>query len=141
MTENTNYEGQSGQIDAAPEIAAETVACDLALFSDANEFAVAVLKKIPELHGIAIIPIWQPQLQDVPNGLLRLRNETPPYIAALLQILGKLAAFGADVHRDMNNQFRAFDRMAQDISTEVKNKLEELRAVTEKLNAPEKNAQ
>lgn len=122
MTEN-----QSSDLpQPAPIINSNTAACDLAFFSDANKFTEEMIKKIPELHGVAIIPLWLPQLKDVPNGLLRLRNESPPYIAALLQMLGNIAAFSNDVNRDMLNQLRAFDQMAKDIATEVKNRVEQL---------------
>lgn len=124
MTENQS----SNPAPAAP-IESENTPCDLVVFSEANKFAESIIKKVPELHGIAIVPIWLPQLQDVPRGLLRLRNESPPYIAALLQMLGNLTAFSVDVHRDMMNQMRAFDQMAKDLSDEVKNKIEQLQTI------------
>lgn len=126
---------ESNQPQPAPVIESANNACDLTLFSEANKFAEEMIRKIPELHGLAIVPIWMPQLQDVPRGLLRLRNETPPYIAALLQMLGNISAFGADVQRDMMTQLRAFDQMAKDISTEVQNKLAELKSINEQVAA------
>lgn len=134
MSDQTISDTPTERPQPAPIIESESTACDLTLFNEANKFAEAMIKKIPELHGLAIIPIWMPQLQDVPHGLLRLRNETPPYIAALLQIMGNLSAFGSDVQRDMMNQLRAFDQMAKDISTEVQNKIAELKSLNEKLN-------
>lgn len=128
-TSDTNPE----RAQPAPVIESPTNACDLTLFSEANKFAEEMIKKIPELHGLAIVPIWMPQLQDIPRGLLRLRNETPPYIAALLQMLGNISAFGMDVQRDMMAQLRAFDQMAKDISTEVQNKVAELKSVNEQI--------
>lgn len=128
MTEN-QLSDAGDKVDPAAVIDSEKPACDLLLFKSANKFAEEMIKNIPELHGIAIIPIWMPQLKDVPHGLLRLRNETPPYISALLQIQGNLSAFAMDVQRDMMNQLRSFNQMAQDISTEVKNKIAELSAI------------
>lgn len=127
MTENKISDVPENRPQPAPFIESAKPACDLMLFSEANKFAEAMLKNIPELHGIAIIPMWMPQLKDVPNGLLRLRNEAPPYIAALLQMLGNVSAFSADINRDMMNQMRSFNQMAHDLAAEVNNKIEELK--------------
>jgi hypothetical protein len=141
MTEN-ELSDESNKAQPAPVIESNDPACDLRFFGAANKFAEEMIKKIPELHGVAVIPMWTPQLKDVPNGLLRLRNETPPYIAALLQMSGNVVAFNIDVQRDMLHQMRAFDQMAKDIATEVKNKVDELTALNEKIaNSKEQKAQ
>jgi hypothetical protein len=132
MTENIKSD-ESNKAQPAPVIESGDAACDLKLFSAANRFAEEMIKNIPELHGIAVVPMWQPQLKEVPNGLLRLRNETPPYIAALLQMSGNIVAFNADIQRDMLHQMKAFDQMASDLADEVKNKLEELQKIHEKI--------
>lgn len=109
-----------------PKIESEKQACDLAFFSSANEFAQNAIAEIPELQAVAIIPLWAPQLENVPAGLLRLRNETPPYLAGLLQMLGRLSAFGVDVHRDMFTQMKAFDNMASGLLAEIRARSETL---------------
>lgn len=111
------------------KIQAERPPCDLLLFDAANKFATAMLQNIPELHGIAIIPMWTPKLQNVPSGILRLRNESAPYIGSLLQMLINLSTFSTDVHRDLTMQFRAFNQMAQDMAEEVKARTAELDAL------------
>lgn len=118
-------------INPAPRlpIDSEKPACDLAFFSAANKFAETAIEQIPELHGVAIVPVWAPQLQNIPNGLLRLRNETPPYIASLLQLLVNISMFAGDVHRDLSVQFRAFDQMARDLAAEVKERSETLKDI------------
>lgn len=138
MTEKQISDVTENRPQPAPVIDSDNPACDLMLFSEANKFAEAMIKKIPELHGIAIIPLWLPQLKDIPSGLLRLRNEAPPYIAALLQMLGNMSAFSADVNRDMMNQMRAFDQMARDLAAEVNNKIEQLKQINEKRGETEK---
>ena len=116
------------QISQEPEapIESEKQACDLEFFSRANVFAQKAIADIPELHAIAIVPLWSPQLENVPNGLIRLRDETPPYLAALLQMMSKLAAFGVDVHRDMFTQMKAFDKMAGNLMAEIKRRTEQI---------------
>jgi hypothetical protein len=110
----------------SPVIESEKQACDLEFFSRANVFAQNAIEQIPELQAVAIIPLWAPQLDGVPAGLLRLRDESPPYIAGLLQMLGRLAAFGVDVHRDMFTQIKAFDNMASNMVAEIRARQEEL---------------
>lgn len=139
MTEN-ELSDESNRAQPAPVIESAEPACDLRFFSEANKFAELMIKKIPELHGIAIIPMWSPQLKDVPNGLLRLRNETPPYIPALLHMSANVVAFNIDVQRDLMHQMRAIDQMVKDITTEVKNKADELAELNEKI-AKEQKAQ
>lgn len=119
------------QISPEPEsrIESEKQACDIQFFSQANNFAQAMIAEIPELQAVAIIPLWAPALENVPTGLLRLRDETPPYIAGLLQMLGRLSAFGVDVHRDMFTQMKAFDKLAGNLMAEIRARTEELQSV------------
>lgn len=112
--------------EPTPKIESERVACDLDFFTRANQFAQGSITDIPELQAVAIIPLWAPQLENVPSGLLRLRDETPPYLAGLLQMLGRLAAFGVDVHRDAFTQIKAFDGLAGNLMAEIRKKTEEL---------------
>lgn len=114
-------------------INSERPPCDIVLFNSANKFAEAMLQGIPELQGVAIVPLFGPKLQNVPNGLLRLRNENSPYIASLLQMLVAVASFSADIQRDLMVQFRAFDSMAQDLAATVKHRLAELEALNAQL--------
>ena len=102
------------------------------VFKAANAFAEKIIADVPELQAIAIVPLWSPSLEDVPTGLLRLRNETPPYLAGLLQMLGRLTAFSVDVHRDMVAQLKAFDKMASDLVLEIHAKSAELHALNQK---------
>lgn len=141
MSQNpTSEPNPDDTINPAPRlpIDSDKPACDLAFFSAANNFAESAIQHTPELHGVAIVPIWTPQLQNVPHGLLRLRNETPPYIASLLQLLVNLSMFAGDVHRDMAGQFRAFDQMARDLAEEVKNQSSALQQI---MNAGEEKSE
>ena len=110
----------------SPVIESEKQACDIEFFSRANIFAQNAIEQIPELQAVAIVPLWAPQLEGVPAGLLRLRDESPPYLAGLLQMLGRLSAFSVDVHRDMFTQIKAFDKMAGNLVTEIRARQEEL---------------
>lgn len=128
-TESNEAEPQTKTETAS--IQSEALACDLEFFSRANAFAQKAIEEIPELQAVAIIPLWAPQLDGVPSGLLRLRDETPPYLAGMLQMLGRLTAFGVDVHRDMHTQIKAFDRMASGLVAEIRARQEELQKLAE----------
>ena len=80
--------------------------------------------------------MWAPQLENVPTGILRLRDEQAPYLGGLLQMLGRIAAFSVDVHKDMFNQIKAFDRMAANLVTEIKAKSAELHEIQQQIGRP-----
>jgi hypothetical protein len=120
-------------------IESEKLACDLAFFSSANVFAESAIAKIPELQAVAVIPLWAPQLENVPTGILRLRDEQAPYLSGLLQMLGRIAAFSVDVHKDMVSQIKAFDRMAANLVAEIKAKSVELHEINQQLSRPADN--
>lgn len=122
---------QQNSPEPAPRIDSPRQACDLDFFTRANQFAQKAIADIPELQAVAVIPLWAPQLENVPSGLLRLRDETPPYLAGLLQMLGRLTAFGVDVHRDAFTQIKAFDGLAANLMAEIRAKTEELQKLTE----------
>jgi hypothetical protein len=125
---------QSSPSETTQEQPIEKLPCDIKFFSAANKFAEQLIDEIPELQAVAFVPLWAPSLENVPTGLLRLRNETPPYIAGLLQMLGRLTAFGVDVHRDMVTQIKVFDKMAADLVAELQDKSAELRAIQQQIN-------
>jgi len=117
-------------------IESEKLACDLEFFSAANVFAQTAIEKIPELQAVAIIPLWLPPLENVPTGILRLRNEQSPYFVGLLQMLGRLTAFSVDVHKDLISQLKALERVASNLATEIKTKADELRDIQQQIGQP-----
>lgn len=103
-------------------------------FAQYNEFCDKAIKDIPELHGLAIIPIWTNQPEKSPSGVLRLRNPNPPYLNSLMMLLKRLSVFGADVHSDLVLQLRMFDQYASELAARIKEQQELLEQI-----APEKN--
>jgi hypothetical protein len=91
-----------------------------------EEFCDSIMAAVPELHGISIVPIWENQPENMPAGLLHLRNQQPPYVASLLAALKRLAVFNVDIHRDLVGQLGAYERYAAQISSQVQTQLEEL---------------
>jgi hypothetical protein len=90
-----------------------------------EEFCAAVMSAVPELHALAIVPIWENQPEKMPAGVLHLREPQPPYIPSLLATLKRLTVFNVDLHRDLVGQIGAYERYAAQISTQVQTQLEE----------------
>ena len=51
-------------------------------------------------------------------------------------MLGRIAAFSVDVHKDMITQIKAFDRMAANLVAEIKAKSAELHEINQQLTRP-----
>lgn len=115
-----------------PEIQSDRLPFDVELYRRAHEFCDQALTAVPELHGIAIVPLWSTQPKKTPSGLLRLRNPQPPYLASLLMLLKRLAAFSAQVHNDLFSQFEMVDRYAAELSTQIKARIDELQNLNTK---------
>jgi hypothetical protein len=49
-------------------------------------------------------------------------------------MLGRLTAFSVDVHRDMVNQMKAFDRMAVNLVTELRTNAAALQNIKQQLD-------
>lgn len=101
---------------------------DVEFFTAAHDFSTRAMANVPELHGLAIIPLWTTQPENTPTGLLRLRNPQPPHLPSLLMLLKTLAAFGVEAHRDMVSQLQMFDRYAAELIAQIKARKEELEA-------------
>lgn len=99
---------------------------DAQFYKQSEEFCVNVLEELPELHGIAIVPIWTNQPENTPPGLLRLRDPSAPYLASVLRLLGRLAAFNVELHRDLMAQLKVFDSYAAQLAEKIKEQTEVL---------------
>lgn len=93
---------------------------DVELYKQAEEFCVKLLEDLPELHGVAIVPIWTNQPEGSPPGLLRLRDPAAPYLASILRLMGRLAAFNVELHRDFMAQLKVFDNYAAQLAEKIK---------------------
>jgi hypothetical protein len=110
-----------------PDIQPDRLSYDAELYKRADEFCQSVLKSLPELAGIAIVPVWSTPPKDVPSGLLRLRNSQPPYAnTMLLTLLKRMAAFSIDVHAQLVQQFAMYDQYAAELTRQINTKREEL---------------
>lgn len=95
-----------------------------------NDFCDNALKTVPELHGIAVVPLWTSQPKKTPSGILRLQNPNPPYTESLLMLLKKLLAFFADANSDLLLHMRIADQYANELATEIKSRQAQLEQLT-----------
>jgi hypothetical protein len=126
---------QSNQIEPA------RLPFDAEFYKRCDDFCVEALTAVPELAGVAIIPIWTNQPENVPAGLLRLRQQQPPYIAGLLALLKRIAAFSVDVQRDFVNQLQMFDRYAAELAERIKDRVDQLNALNQPTDEQQRNEQ
>lgn len=109
---------------------------DVEFFQIVEQFTNEVLTRVPELHGIALIPLWVNQPENAPAGMLRLRDATPPYMASLLRLLARLATFNVEVNRDLVNQIKMFDSYAAQLADTIKERTEALEKLPQPGNQP-----
>jgi hypothetical protein len=109
---------------------------DVAFFQIVEKFTAEALAQVPELHGIALVPLWVNQPENAPAGVLRLRDATPPYMASLIKLLARLAAFNGDVHRDLIGQIKMFDNYAAQLAETIKDRVAVLENLPQQNNAP-----
>jgi hypothetical protein len=120
-----------------PETAAEPARLpfDAEFMRQSDIFCEQLLQQIPELNSIALIPIWNNQPENMAPGLLRLRDPSMPYLATLLQLLARMAAFNTAVHKDLLGQLKLLDNYATELANNVRARIDELNA----LNNPSEN--
>lgn len=102
-------------------------------FEAANQFSNDTLSKIPELQGVAIVPLWSPVPEDVPVGVLRVRSDGQLFIPQLFKMLGQLSSFNLELHQKLAEQLGKIDQYAHDLTEEIK----KLHAEHEKLKPQE----
>lgn len=93
---------------------------DVIFYKQIEGFSEKLIEEIPELHGVAVVPLWNTQPADAPPGFLRLRDPQAPYLASLLQLLGRMAAFNVELHRDFVSQIKVFDSYAAQLAEKIK---------------------
>lgn len=114
-----------------PETQPTRLTYDAEMFKRATEFSESLLAAIPELHGVAVIPLWTSQPENAPNGLLQLRDLKPPFVSSLLLLVKRLTAFANDAHRDLLMQLQMFDRHAAELAATITARTEQLKGMPE----------
>lgn len=114
------------QTDQQTEIQSDRLPFDVEFMRRGEEFCNTILAAVPELHGIALVPLWSSQPENAPPGVLSLRSKEPPFTASLLMLLRRLAMFSVDVHKDLVGQLRMLDQYAAHVAEQIRQQKEEL---------------
>lgn len=109
---------------------------DVEFVKHTEEFCATALARLPELQGLAIVPIWTHQPEKLPPGFLRLRNQNNLYMPELLKLLSLFTAFSVEAHKDLMGQIKILDNYLHDMTS----KLQELQGEnTDAATAPAPN--
>ena len=114
------------QPDQQSEIQSDRLPFDVEFMRRGEEFCNDVMAAVPELHGLALVPLWTSQPENAPPGLLSLRSKEPPFTASLLMLMRRLSLFSVDVHKDLVGQLRMLDQYAAHVAEQIKQQKEEL---------------
>ena len=87
-----------------------------------EEFIAKSLQSIPELQGVAIVPLWTRQPENFPPGFLKLRQQSGLYVQELLKLISLFTAFSVEAHKDFMGQVQILDNYVR----ERQNKLNEI---------------
>lgn len=116
-------------------IQSDRAPADVETFRQTEEYCLKLMTAIPELGGVAVIPLWSSTPENFPNGLLRLRSPSTPPMPALLKLLGKLTEFSVDVNRDLFMQIRGVDNYAGELAEKIKEYTDRLNTLQENQSA------
>lgn len=98
----------------------ERLPFDVAFFTAANDFSTTILAKVPELQGVAILPVWAVAVDKIPSGILRFSPEVRAPFGPLYRTLGQIATFGVDVHQKLAEELGQYDTYAKKLADEIK---------------------
>lgn len=92
---------------------------DVEFVRQTEAFVEKVLQELPELQGLAIIPVWTRQPEKFPPGFLKLRAQNNLYVAELLKLLSLFTAFSVEVHKDFMGQVQILDNYLREVQLKV----------------------
>lgn len=120
--------------NAGAESVPERQPYNVEFMQNTDEFCEFILRKVPELVAVAIVPVWANQPENMAPGLLRLRDPAMPYAGTLIQLLNRMAVFNMAVHSDLVKQVKILNGYVVELSDNIREKLEELNALNEHNN-------
>lgn len=92
---------------------------DVEFVKQTEEFSERVLQELPELQGLAIVPLWTRQPEKFPPGFLKLRAQNNLYVGELLKLLSLFTAFSVEVHKDFMGQVQILDNYLREMQLKV----------------------
>lgn len=111
---------EENMADKMPQkIEADRLPFDAALMQETEKFMEAALRTVPEIGGLAVIPIWINPTDNLPPALLRLRNPQEPPMAALLQLIQNMCKFSGILDKELVTQYRYFDARVRELTQQL----------------------
>lgn len=98
----------------------------------AATFLESLVTAIPELHGAAIVPLWENPPEKMPAGLVHLRSAEPPYVHSLLALLGRLSTFAVETHRDLIGQMKMLHGYKEHLEMQIETMGQQIQEAQEK---------
>lgn len=89
---------------------------DETLLKNTEEFVEATLRAVPELGGLAIVPVWTNPSDNLPPALLRLRNPNEPPMSAMLQLIHNMCKFSLILDKTLIEQYRFFEAKIRELA-------------------------
>ncbi|NDD53315.1 hypothetical protein EBZ39_05485 [bacterium] len=77
---------------------------DLEYAKHAESFCNKVIDAVPELLGVAIVPLWHNQPENTPAGVVKFCNKPRNEAAAILTLIEKLTEFSGNAQRALLNE-------------------------------------
>lgn len=107
--------------------APQRLAYDAEFVGHMEDFCKKVLAAVPELHGLAIVPVWHSQPENMPPGFIHLQPSVqPPFANSLLTLLKRLAAFNTGVQKDLIGQLGMIERYVEHLTKMRDDRLAEI---------------
>lgn len=116
-----NATNQSEKPEEKPQkIEANRPPFDETLMKSTEEFVDTTLRNVPELAGIAIVPVWLNPVDGLPPAMLRLRNPDEPPMSAMLQLVQNMSKFSLILNKTLLEQYQFFYAQVQKLSQQFK---------------------
>lgn len=122
--------------EQTPEPQTERLPFDAEFVRFVENFCRSILAGVPELHGIAIVPLWNNQPENMPPGLLQLRNVQPPYLSSLTLLLKRLAAFNVEIQKDLVGQVNVVEQYVGELDKRIRERVDNLNELTKHSEQP-----
>jgi hypothetical protein len=104
-------------------------------FSASQLFMKELLKEIPELQGMCIVPTWHVPQEHLPWGISAGQRGPLEDTVELTRMTEALLNTGMQHFRNLQMAVRAYDEMMAALAGEISVKQEELKKIEERVNA------
>lgn len=109
-----------------PEVPPSRLPADVELQKRFEEFSAQAVHSIPELVALALVPVWVNQPENIPSGLVKLRESGPLYLHTLIRLLERLSIFGQEALSVATSQVQIYAAKSKELEQQIAERLEKL---------------